>query len=607
MMQTTKEAILAVDSLLAASIVAKATVILAMALLGAWLARGSRASVRHGILAAAFGVLLWLPIVAVVAPPVRIAVAAADQKPATPPVEAGAALVIPHAAPLFGSASEIPRESALSPTALLLTGWIFGAALFLLPMAVGWRQVRSLRRSALPWPHGQSVAERLALDAGVRRRVEVLLHDALTGPTTCGAVHPAIVFPRDAQSWDAEDLHRALVHELEHVRRGDWATHCLVRVVCAAYWFHPLVWIAWRRSALEAERACDDAVLARSEATAYADQLVGLAQRLCASRKSPALAMASSADLSARVGALLDSRQRRGRAGALPVALTWAAAVTLVLAISPLRMVAAPQGAGAQTALPETPAPPVVLAQAGAPQAVPPRVAAPPTASARPATAVQTSLRFLAQSTLVIVDATVKDQNGKPIEGLKADDFVLTEEGTPQAIWLFEFQRLDAAPAQGNLPGVSSYYILGYYTTNSKADGQYRKIQVALRNPATYKVDYRAGYYARVSGSAGIGGAGPGDVGTGIGPGMTPPLLITKVDPEYSEQARKAKYSGTVILSVEVNAGGRVSDARVVKSLGMGLDEKAIEAVLRWRFKPGMKDGAPVAMSVEVEVSFRLL
>src|SRR5207302_9963933 len=121
--------------------------------------------------------------------------------------------------------------------------------------------------------------------------------------------HPAIVLPQDAPAWEMEDLNRAIVHELEHVRRGDWLSHCIARVVCAVYWFHPLVWIAWRQLALAAERSCDDAVLGRSEATAYADQLVGLAQRLSAAAKSSALAMANRADLAARIGAVLDSRQ----------------------------------------------------------------------------------------------------------------------------------------------------------------------------------------------------------------------------------------------------------------------------------------------------------
>jgi uncharacterized protein (TIGR03435 family) len=212
---------------------------------------------------------------------------------------------------------------------------------------MGLSQVRSLRRSALPWLHGQSVVERLALDAGIHRRVAVLLHEAAAGPMTCGIVHPAIVLPPEAQTWAEEDLNRAIVHELEHVRRGDWLSHCLARTACSVYWFHPLVWIAWRQLVLEAERSCDDAVLARSESTAYADQLVELARRAV---QSPVLAMASRSDLATRVGAVLNGRQRRGRVGAFAVAAACAAAVALVIAISPLRLVAAQQTSGAQTA-----------------------------------------------------------------------------------------------------------------------------------------------------------------------------------------------------------------------------------------------------------------
>jgi uncharacterized protein (TIGR03435 family) len=172
--------------------------------------------------------------------------------------------------------------------------------------------------------------------------VEVLLHESLPAPVTCGIVRPAIMLPPDTQEWEGEDLNRAIVHELEHVRRFDWASHCLARIACAVYWFHPLVWAAWRQLTLEAERSCDDAVLARSEATAYADQLVGLAQRLSVAQP-PALAMANRSDLSARVGSVLDCSRARGRAGSLLVAVACIVAVAIVLIMSPLRMVAAPQ------------------------------------------------------------------------------------------------------------------------------------------------------------------------------------------------------------------------------------------------------------------------
>jgi TonB family protein len=102
---------------------------------------------------------------------------------------------------------------------------------------------------------------------------------------------------------------------------------------------------------------------------------------------------------------------------------------------------------------------------------------------------------------------------------------------------------------------------------------------------------------------AGVGGAGVFAVGNGT----TAPELVSKVEPEYSEEARKAKYSGSVLLSIVVNTDGKAEDIKVVKSLGMGLDEKAIEAVQKWRFRPGKNKGVPVKVKAQIEVNFRLL
>ncbi|MBZ5579376.1 MAG: energy transducer TonB [Acidobacteriia bacterium] len=114
-------------------------------------------------------------------------------------------------------------------------------------------------------------------------------------------------------------------------------------------------------------------------------------------------------------------------------------------------------------------------------------------------------------------------------------------------------------------------------------------------------------------GSGKGGGFGPGEgggVGGGVfkvGGGVTAPSLLYKVEPEYSEEARKAKFQGTVILYVEVAPDGRAVNPKVVRSLGLGLDEKAIEAVRKWKFRPGYKDGKPVTVAATIEVNFRLL
>jgi protein TonB len=128
-----------------------------------------------------------------------------------------------------------------------------------------------------------------------------------------------------------------------------------------------------------------------------------------------------------------------------------------------------------------------------------------------------------------------------------------------------------------------------------------------------------------VGSGGGIGSGEGGGIGSGYGPGFGPgrgggtgggafrvgggvsaPHAIYAPDPEYSEEARRAKYQGTVLLWVIVGSDGRPRDIRILRSLGMGLDEKAVEAVRQWRFDPSTKDGHPVAVEVNIEVSFRL-
>lgn len=125
--------------------------------------------------------------------------------------------------------------------------------------------------------------------------------------------------------------------------------------------------------------------------------------------------------------------------------------------------------------------------------------------------------------------------------------------------------------------------------------------------------------------AGGIGSGSGGGIGSGRGPGVGPgygggigggvyrvgggvsaPRAIYAPDPEYSEEARKARYQGTVVLWTVIGPDGRAHDIKVARTLGMGLDQKAIAAVRKWRFEPAMKDGRPVAVQVNIEVNFRL-
>ena len=92
-----------------------------------------------------------------------------------------------------------------------------------------------------------------------------------------------------------------------------------------------------------------------------------------------------------------------------------------------------------------------------------------------------------------------------------------------------------------------------------------------------------------------------------VGNGVTPPMVISKTEPGYTEEARAAKIQGSVVLSVVVGADGRAQQVSVLRSLDPGLDQKAVETVGTWKFRPGMKDGQPVAVQAQIEVSFRLM
>ncbi len=92
-----------------------------------------------------------------------------------------------------------------------------------------------------------------------------------------------------------------------------------------------------------------------------------------------------------------------------------------------------------------------------------------------------------------------------------------------------------------------------------------------------------------------------------VKPGKTsPPHVHYQPDPEYSEEARKAKFQGTVVLYLIVDSSGTPRDLQIMVPVGLGLDEKAVAAVSTWKFEPGQKDGESVPVAINVEVTFRL-
>lgn len=343
MMSNAAETLLSLSRSPELTLLVKATILVGAGLTAAGLARRARASVRHVVLAATLASLLALPLASATELAIPIEVPAASTARTAAP--SGVSPAPRDAGPAREDArveGGVSIARAVSWPAVARAVWLAGAAVLLTQLALTLWRLRRLRRTGLPWPEMRAAIRSLAADAGIDRAVDVVLHEEVASPLTFGTRHPLIVLPPDARGWSEANLRRALVHELEHVRRCDWALQTGARAVCAAWWFHPLVWIAWRRLSLEAERACDDAVIVKEESMDYADQLVSLAERLSAARAQPTLGMANRSDLSARISSLLDGRQHRGRPGAGAVAAAAAAAFLLVLTVAPLRAVAKP-------------------------------------------------------------------------------------------------------------------------------------------------------------------------------------------------------------------------------------------------------------------------
>jgi hypothetical protein len=149
-----------------------------------------------------------------------------------------------------------------------------------------------------------------------------VLSDRIAVPHTSGVARPVVFLPRGAAVWSNEQLESALLHELVHLRRGDYVTHLIAAIVRAVYWVNPTIWYASRRMEAERERACDDGVVGRVDPIRYAECLMRLAWTGRGAMAQPMLPFVSRSSLRERVSSLLDRAQARrplGRTAAMAI------------------------------------------------------------------------------------------------------------------------------------------------------------------------------------------------------------------------------------------------------------------------------------------------
>jgi HEAT repeat protein/beta-lactamase regulating signal transducer with metallopeptidase domain len=231
----------------------------------------------------------------------------------------------------------------LSAPVLLALAWLVIAAALLLRLLAGALAVRRIVRRAKPLDDATwltplyEIADRMGLDHAPR----LLQSTDVQMPFAAGLAAPAVVLPAESESWSAGRRSAVLVHELGHVRRRDLIGHTLSRIVCAVYWFHPLVWTAGRRLRAESEQACDDLALAYgARPSDYAEHLLDIVVCVRQHRTpSVALAMAHKREFEGRMLAILNPDRRRlgpGKARMMSFAGALAGVVLLVGAVKPV-------------------------------------------------------------------------------------------------------------------------------------------------------------------------------------------------------------------------------------------------------------------------------
>lgn len=365
----------------------KGTVLLCAAWAGCWLLRRSSAATRHLVWSAALAGVLLLPVMSLSLPHWNVAWGrAAASRPAALPVPTAAdqalppknalpmpTLPTPQAVPIPDAATDTPPPVAPKPPdhrafpivtilpTVALSVWLLGVLSMLSQLAVGLGRIGRVRRQAAPLEAGQSqAAEAACRQLGLRRRVAFLRATdeiAVAVPVTWGVLRPVVLLPVQSSGWSEECWRTALLHELAHVQRWDWGSQLMARLVCALYWWHPLVWWAARQARWESERACDDLVLGTGMPAAdYAQRLLEVVRSLPTGTptRTIAIAMAQSSEVEGRLQSVLAKGRRRSRLSRRSLALTVMAVIVLLLPLAALRPIARAQAAhtsGEQTGL----------------------------------------------------------------------------------------------------------------------------------------------------------------------------------------------------------------------------------------------------------------
>ena len=508
------------------------------------------AAMRHRVLALAFcGAVVVGPLVSVV-PEWPVLPAPSMALPSMP-------LSTPPAGPRVGVAEDVTTPVAVagapaSTANALLIVWALGTAVAFLRLAGGSWYVRRLanhsRGDAGVW---RRMIDEIRDGFGIERSVRLAVTDREGLLATFGVVRPTVLIPRSAIEWDEDRVRVVVLHELAHVKRGDWLVQVLAESARAIFWFNPLFWIACSRLSRESECACDDEVLAAGmRPDRYAEHLVEIARRSRHARMpwAAVVPMARQSTLEGRVTAMLNPVLDRRAPSRLAAFVSSALVVAAVI--------------------------------------------------------VAAALRLAAQGNALTVEGRVFDPTGGVLPGVE-----VTLEDSNRIKWPtttdreggFKFEPVGAGNyvLEASLPGFKSLrheFVLAAgrrapQNVTLQVGSLEETIRVTAKRPAPAAASQPAQQPARVR----------------IGGNIKQPAKLFDVRPIYPESMRAAALEGVVPMEAIIGVDGSVLSVRVLSAqVAPDFAASAVTAVKQWKFTPTLLNGVPVEVQMTVSISFGL-
>lgn len=529
----------------AAAIVAKATLVLLLAMALRFALRRASSAARVLLWNIALAALLALPLLTITlpgwSPPARNVVAMSDSPPNS----------VPFASVPAGS-MQSPSRTTVPWVKIGLAIWLFGGAIALSPLFIGMLRVHEIAKRAAKVTDSRclTIVDERARGLGLRRTPVLLETRRSLPPMTWGLARSTILLPDCWREWPIDRLRIVLAHELIHIRRFDYPSQIGGQIACALYWFHPLAWLAMGQLSEERELSCDDEVLNMgTRGTDYAEHLVGIVRTLSCPSSLWTTVTGMLPTFEGRVAAILDEERNRRTPGRKAAAASVLAAVCLLVPLAALHAPA--QDSGGKVIG-------IVRDASGA-------------------TIPDAMVTMLSLDKRTMQAASTNDDGQYDFSSIPEGHYTLEVSKPAFAI----YHQPDVAV--GPSGPVRQDIVLAIGSIRETVEVVGHAAEGTRINPSGAPHRIRVGGNVQAS------------------------RLVSRVQPIYPAAAERAGIQGTVLLHAIIGTDGHLLSLGVANtSANAELANAAMDAVRQWAYEPTLLNGMPVEVVTTIAVVFRL-